>query len=65
MFDRFSRFCNDQGIGGSGLGLSVAKELAEMHGGAISVESVPGKGSSFFVTIPLSMQDSEALFGDE
>ena len=65
VFARFSRFCNDQGIGGSGLGLSVAKELAEMHGGTISVESEPGRGSSFFVTIPLSTKDANTLFNDE
>ncbi len=37
---------------GSGLGLSIAMELIEMHGGMISVESEPGKGSRFIMNIP-------------
>ncbi|MEN6454936.1 MAG: PAS domain S-box protein [Prolixibacteraceae bacterium] len=37
---------------GTGLGLILCKELAEKHGGTISVESEPGKGSTFYVIIP-------------
>jgi PAS domain S-box-containing protein len=37
---------------GTGLGLMLCREIAEKHGGSISVESEPGKGSSFFVTLP-------------
>lgn len=42
--------------GGFGLGLSISKQLAELHGGTLKVHSVPGKGSEFVFTLQLAKQ---------
>ena len=56
LFQDFVRIKNNKTkyVTGSGLGLSIAKKMAEMYGGNISVTSVPDKGSKFVVSIPLA-----------
>ncbi|MBF0249494.1 MAG: PAS domain-containing sensor histidine kinase [Alphaproteobacteria bacterium] len=53
MFRRFYRARTAEGIPGTGIGLNVCKEFVDMHGGAISVESAEGEGSTFTVSLPI------------
>jgi two-component system, sensor histidine kinase len=54
IFDRFSRASNARKlrISGTGFGLFLTKQLVQLHGGTIRVESDEGKGSTFTVTLP-------------
>ncbi|MEW5993985.1 MAG: PAS domain-containing sensor histidine kinase [Candidatus Zixiibacteriota bacterium] len=48
----FTLFFSSKGSGGTGLGLFIANKIAQSHGGKIELESEPGRGSRFTVTIP-------------
>ncbi len=55
VFERFYRVDKgrDRKIGGTGLGLAIVKHIAQVHKGKVSLESEVGKGSTFYVEIPL------------
>jgi signal transduction histidine kinase len=55
VFERFYRVeeSRSRGEGGAGLGLAIAQQMVEAHGGRVWVESEIGKGSTFFVALPL------------
>jgi len=51
IFERFYRV-GGSAAAGTGLGLAIARGLVELHGGTLTVESAPGAGSTFTVTLP-------------
>jgi len=60
VFERFYRGQNVQNISvpGTGLGLAICKEIITLHGGTIGVESAVSQGSTFHVTLPLSIEET-------
>jgi two-component system phosphate regulon sensor histidine kinase PhoR len=54
LFERFYRVdkARSRELGGTGLGLAIVKHIAHAHGGRVSVDSTPGKGSTFSIHLP-------------
>ena len=58
IFNRFYRVnkARERATGGTGLGLSIVKEIINLHGGTVSVSSIPGYGTQFLIILPDSKQ---------
>lgn len=63
VFDKFAQIENSlsRKVGGSGLGLPIAKQLLEAHNGTIWCNSKPDKGSSFYFVLPLATEKNKFL----
>jgi signal transduction histidine kinase len=59
IFERFERAVSESHYGGLGLGLYIARQIVEAHGGRIHVDSKPGEGATFTVELPRSPSPSE------
>ena len=59
----FEPFFSTKGPKGTGLGLAIAWGIIEDHGGRIDLDSAPGKGSTFFVTLPAANHAPDSSHG--
>jgi signal transduction histidine kinase len=61
LFQDFSRGqAQPEGVSGCGLGLAISRRIVEVHGGSITVESEPGKGSTFMIHLPVGQGATES-----
>jgi two-component system sensor histidine kinase BaeS len=59
LFQDFARGqTQPEGVSGCGLGLAISRRIVEVHGGNITVESEPGKGSIFMIHLPVGQNQS-------
>lgn len=65
IFEKFYRTCDPlvHNTKGSGLGLSLVRHITHAHGGQVEVESTPGKGSKFTLSLPLQMDTQQPANG--
>jgi len=65
VFDRFESRPHGSSHRGLGLGLSIVKSLAELHGGAVTLDSAPGRGTRVTLLLPLKQQPATDDAGSE
>ena len=67
IFDRFFRVdkARSRAQGGTGLGLAISKEVIELHHGKIWVDSIEGKGSTFYISLPYEEYEGDDLWDEE
>ena len=60
IFEKFYRTCDPlvHNTKGSGLGLSLVRHITQAHGGDVEVESAPGRGSKFTMSLPLAQTNA-------
>jgi len=58
IFERFERATSTRNYGGLGLGLYVARQIAEAHGGTIAARNIPDGGAAFTVNLPIQSRPS-------
>ncbi len=61
IFSEFIRLADTDKVEGFGLGLSITRKLISLMKGELSLESIPGKGSDFIFSIPLTLSENQAL----
>ncbi len=61
VFERFYRLdrARSRDAGGTGLGLSIVKHIVQTHGGEVRLESEPGRGATFYFTLPVGLEPQE------
>src|SRR5262249_56949144 len=60
VFERFFRVPGQSKEGGTGLGLAIVREVVAAHGGEVTCESAPGRGTVFRLTLPAAVTSTGA-----